>query len=232
MGPAVLASLAVWLLVRGPARSRARRLFAAEPAERERDLVPVAGVLGALASVLLLGWPLGVVAACVVGPMVARVVRAAESGAERRRRADVERQLPGALDLVVAALDAGRPPVTAFTLAARAAPAPLGSELGLLAHRLEVCSDPRDVWAALRDDPFLAAVGRALMRAEASGIPAARVIAHVADEQRRRRAAELRRRSRTVAVSTAGPLGACFLPAFFLVGIVPTVAGAVGDLGF
>jgi hypothetical protein len=33
----------------------------------------------------------------------------------------------------------------------------------------------------------------------------------------------LRERSRKVAVRTAAPLGACFLPAFFLIGIVPTV---------
>jgi hypothetical protein len=33
-------------------------------------------------------------------------------------------------------------------------------------------------------------------------------------------------------VRTAAPLGACFLPAFFLVGVVPTIIGVVGTLTF
>jgi pilus assembly protein TadC len=56
------------------------------------------------------------------------------------------------------------------------------------------------------------------------------VLAHVAEEVRRRRVAELRRRAAAVGPASAAPLGLCFLPAFFLVGIVPTVIGLAGTL--
>ena len=54
-------------------------------------------------------------------------------------------------------------------------------------------------------------------------MPVAQVISGVADDLRRERRAARRERSRKVAVRTAAPLGACFLPAFFLIGIVPTI---------
>ena len=73
-------------------------------------------------------------------------------------------------------------------------------------------------------------LGRAFRRAATSGMPVARVVASVADEMRRERRAARRERSRRVGVRTAAPLGACFLPAFFLVGIVPTIIGVVGTL--
>ena len=52
----------------------------------------------------------------------------------------------------------------------------------------------------------------------------------IADDLRRRRQAEMTRRTRAGGVATALPLGLCFLPAFFLVGIVPTLLGLVGSV--
>jgi tight adherence protein B len=37
-------------------------------------------------------------------------------------------------------------------------------------------------------------------------------------------------RARQVGVLAAGPLGLCFLPAFMLIGVVPTVVGTFTDL--
>ena len=141
-------------------------------------------------------------------------------------------QLPTALDLMVATLDAGRPPAAAFALVAEVTPAPLGDELGLVGSRLAVGGDPQAVWANLAGDDVLGPLGRAFRRAETSGMPVARVVASVADEMRRERRAARRERSRRVGVRTAAPLGACFLPAFFLIGIVPTIIGVVGTLSF
>jgi pilus assembly protein TadC len=93
-----------------------------------------------------------------------------------------------------------------------------------------VGGDPQAVWTHLAGDPVLGPLGRAFRRAAASGMPVARVVASVADELRRDRRAARRERSRGVGVRTAAPLGACFLPAFFLVGIVPTIIGVVGTL--
>ncbi len=180
----------------------------------------------------LLGWPLGALIGIALAPIAHASIGRLESAASRERRARLEGQLPAALDLVVSALDAGRPPVIAVGLAAEATTDPLGAELGQLASRLAVAIDPVAVWNSMLDDPVLAPVGRAFRRAETSGMPVAQVIAGVADELRRERRARRRDDSRKVAVRTAAPLGACFLPAFFLIGIVPTIMGAFRTFSF
>jgi hypothetical protein len=38
--------------------------------------------------------------------------------------------------------------------------------------------------------------------------------------------------ARTIEVRAAAPLGVCFLPAFVLLGVVPLVAGVLGDLSW
>jgi Flp pilus assembly protein TadB len=187
-------------------------------------------VLVPVAALVVLGPLLGTLAALVLAPVARRAVGGLESAAARRRASRLVEQLPTALDLMVATLDAGRPPGSAFALVAEITSPPLGDELGLVGSRLAVGGDPHAVWAHLADDPVLGPLGRAFRRAASSGMPVARVVASVADDMRRERRAARRERSRRVGVRTAAPLGACFLPAFFLVGIVPTIAGVIGNL--
>ena len=173
---------------------------------------------------VVLGLPHG----SLIGVGLAPVVHRSMSSARDRRlpgdgAARIAAQLPTALDLMVAALEVGRPPVTAFALAAEATADPLGSELGLVAGRLAIAGDSEAVWRTLAADPSLAPVGRAFRRAAASGMPVAHVVSGVADDLRRERRARGASDSRKVAVRTAAPLGVCFLPAFFLIGIVPTI---------
>lgn len=224
MIPALLASLATWCVVPEPTGARVRRLVRG-PSRPPPHVDPalVAAVMAPVAAVVLLGIPTGLLAGAVLAPVARSQVGRLESGAARRRAGQVRAALPGALDLMVAALEVGRPPVTAFALAAEATAPPLGPDLAVVAGRLAVAADPEAVWQALSADPSLAAVARAFRRAATSGMPVARVVAGVADELRRERVAEMRERSRRVGVRTAGPLGACFLPAFFLIGIVPTI---------
>jgi Flp pilus assembly protein TadB len=192
----------------------------------------VAAALVPAASLILLGWPTGVVIGALAAPMAHRAVGQLESAAGRQRAAKIAAQLPSALDLMVATLEVGRPPVTAFALAAEATSDPLGSELALVAHRLAVSGHSLAVWRSMESDLALAPVGRAFRRAEASGMPVARVVSGVADDLRRERRARRRDDSRKVAVRTAAPLGVCFLPAFFLIGIVPTIISTFRNFSF
>jgi pilus assembly protein TadC len=52
----------------------------------------------------------------------------------------------------------------------------------------------------------------------------------LADEARRSDRSERLERARRVGVRTAAPLGLCFLPAFLLVAVVPTIIGLIGDV--
>lgn len=223
MIPAVLAGLAVWCFVPASSTSRQRALFGAGEAAGRLDTALVAALLTPVAAMVVLGLPLGPLIGLCLAPVVHRSMNRLESAAARRRSDLIAAQLPTALDLMVAALEVGRPPATAFELAAEATADPLGTELGLVAGRLAIAGDPDVVWRTMALDRSLAPVGRAFRRAAASGMPVAHVVSGVADDLRRERRAARRERSRKVAVRTAAPLGACFLPAFFLIGIVPTI---------
>lgn len=223
---AALAAVAVWCVVPASARPRARRVLVAPVTSRRADLSLVAALLVPVAAVIVLGVVWGLVVGIALAPIVRRAVGRLESSGARRRAARIEADLPGALDLVVAALVAGRPPITALALAAEATADPLGAELAVIAARLAVAADPDSVWHGVADDPGLAPVGRAFRRATASGMPVSEIVRGVSDELRRERGARLRERGQRVGVRTAAPLGLCFLPAFFLIGIVPAVVAA------
>lgn len=232
MTAAVLAALAAWCAVPGSAAPRARRIFQAASAPHRIDPAVAAAALVPIAAVVVLGVVWGLVVGIVLVPVVHRAVGRLESAAARRRAALVEAALPTALDLMVAALVVGRPPVTAFALAADATADPLGTELAVVAGRLAIAADPASVWQGIADDRALAPVGRAFRRAARSGMPVADIVAGVADELRRERAARLREHSQRAGVRTAAPLGLCFLPAFFLIGIVPSLVAAFSSFSW
>ena len=230
MTAAVLAALAVWCVVPGSAGRRVEWLTGKERIGRRVEPQLMAALLVPLAGVALLGPLLGVVVGAAVAPMAYRIVGRLESAAARRRAGELAVALPASLDLMVSALEAGRPPVDAFALVAEATPPPLGPELAIIASRLSISADPATVWRSLSVDPVMGALGRAFGRAQASGMPVAEVVSGVALELRREHAAQRRHRSRRVAVQTAAPLGACFLPAFFLIGIVPVLVASFASL--
>ena len=187
-------------------------------------------VITVAASLTVFGMPTGLLVGAVAAPVAGQLVSRLESSGQRRRRLLIERQLPGAIDLLIAVLDAGRPAVDAFAMVARATSDPLGSELGLIAGRLSVAGDSQAVWDGLRTRPEFAALGRSFARATRSGMPVGRVLDRLAEELRRQRRTATQERARSVGVATAAPLGLCFLPAFFLIGIMPTLIGAFSSL--
>ncbi|MFT4298764.1 MAG: type II secretion system F family protein [Aeromicrobium sp.] len=226
---ALFAGLAVAIWLRPSPARRARRLFGPARAERsEADCgLLVAGGL-VLAGTLVIGWPWGTVAAGVAAPFVRERVNAGGG----RRAGEIGPQVPLALDLVAAALEAGRPPGLAVAAAGRAVSGSVGEALQAMAARLATAADPAQVWREASSHPELAPLGRAVVRAGRSGAAPAAVVAQVADDLRQRRQAVLTRRGRSGGVATAAPLGLCFLPAFFLIGIVPTLLGLVREVFF
>ena len=82
-------------------------------------------------------------------------------------------------------------------------------------------------WRMLADDPLLGPLARALERSERAGAPVAAAVRVLADEVRQDTRTARLAEARRVGVRTAAPLGACFLPAFFLIAIIPTVIALV-----
>jgi pilus assembly protein TadC len=71
--------------------------------------------------------------------------------------------------------------------------------------------------------PELATQAPALTRAGESGISVADTVSALAVELAEQARADAEDRARRVGVKAAVPLGVCLLPAFLLLGIVPTV---------
>jgi len=132
-------------------------------------------------------------------------------------------------DLMAAALDAGLPPGQALSAVAAAMPDGLRTQAQRAAAMLQLTGEPRTVWELLADDQTLGPLGHALARADQSGAPVAEAVRVLADEARRADRSDRLERARRVGVRTAAPLGLCFLPAFLLVAVVPTVIGLISD---
>lgn len=126
------------------------------------------------------------------------------------------------LDLIAAALDVGLAPESALAAVAVGVPEPDRSRLRRALAMADV-GGADAAWRMLAADPVLGPLARAFERSERSGAPVSGVIRGLADEGRRDARAARLAQARRVGVRTAAPLGACFLPAFFLIAIVPTV---------
>jgi Flp pilus assembly protein TadB len=157
-----------------------------------------------------------------------------------RRRRTVDRRLaarsaaaPAVLDLLGAALRAGLNPHKAVLRVAERAPDVLHEDLGLAAAVLRLGGTPA---AALREAADhsgldeLRAAAAALEAAERWGAPPAEALAARAEALRTRARLQAEAAAGQAAVRLAFPLVLCFLPAFVLLTVVPTVAGSLRAL--
>ncbi|SDY03311.1 Type II secretion system (T2SS), protein F [Geodermatophilus africanus] len=194
------------------------------PAGTRRWLL--AGAAGVAAGVLV-GGTAGMVVAGLVVVGGERLLR--RGGREGSRAGPApEADLPVACDLLAVCLEAGLPVGGALAAVATALPGPLGPELATVAGLYRLGAAPRRAWADV--PPGLAAPGRVLVRAGESGstvVPALRSLAaDVRAGERSRADAAVRR----AGVWVLAPLGACFLPAFLCLGVVPLVLGIAADV--
>ena len=216
-----LASAAVAVLLPSlPRPARPRSSSAA-------DLRPLAVVGVAIGAWLLVGG----VAGLVVGPVAAVVARQVLAGAEttsvRREREEVERTLPHVVDLFASTLRAGADPVAGLAQVCAALPGPAADRLAPVVERARWGSGS-DAWAAIAEDQALAPLARALLRSQTSGASVVQTVERLADELERGSLARAEDAARKVGVAAAIPLGVCLLPAFMLLGVVPTVASLFG----
>jgi tight adherence protein C len=156
-----------------------------------------------------------------------------------RRRATARRlavrraSAPAVLDLLGAALLAGLNPHKAVLRVADRAPEPLEEDLELSAAVLRLGGTPSAALHAAAERSGLdelRAAAAALDAAERWGAPPAEALAARAEALRSRARLQAEAEAGRAAVRLAFPLVLCFLPAFVLLTVVPTVAGAVRAL--
>lgn len=214
-----------------PFRAHAPAVVLEERSALKQHRRPLALLAGVGAAAFVGGW-IGLLAGAPAGLLAWRALGRVESPAVLRLRARLAHDLPGAVDLLVAAFDSGAAPGPALAMVGTALGGPVGTAFAVLERRLGLGTDPAEVWRDLTSDPQLGPLGRALGRAHETGSSVTTAAQRLAAELRERAQAEVESRARSVSTKAAVPLGACFLPAFVLLGIVPLVAGLVGSLGF
>ena len=124
------------------------------------------------------GWSPGVVSAVVAWVLIGRT----EPADVRRRRRAAERDLPGLVQLLAAALETGCDVAEALRLVCDACPGPASDALATVPPRLALGLPPDSAWQPVLDDPQLAPLGRALVRAGRSGASVTHEVARLADE--------------------------------------------------
>lgn len=93
------------------------------------------------------------------------------------------------------------------------------------AANLADTADPTSAWEVLRRDPATEPVGTAALRSSRTGAPMAESVTRAAEATRLAAQQAAQGQVRSVAVKAVAPLALCFLPAFVLIGVVPTALG-------
>lgn len=167
-----------------------------------------------------LAWPV-LVAASVV------LTGALEPRAVQERVRTLVADVPQALELVADGLAAGLPLRGACATVVEAFDGPVAEDLGSVLRSVELGVGEGEAWSQLVGHPQLGDAAADVARAAESGTELVTALRHHAAEARNRRRAALQQRARSVGVRSVLPLMTCFIPAFLLLGVVPTVVSAV-----
>lgn len=230
---AVATGAALALLV--PARSRVPGPAATAPAQPSPGWMlrwrPVWSLLAGVAAATFISGPVGLGAGALAAVVTWVSIGRAEPARSVREREQVRRDLPHVVGLLADALRAGQAPVDALAVVVDALPGAATSRLAQAVPRLRLGLDPVTVWTGLAADQGLGPLGRTLARAHQTGAPVVPAVERLADDLARTSRAVVEDQARAVGVKAAVPLGACLLPAFLLLGIVPVVGSLLGTLG-
>lgn len=191
-----------------------------------------AAVAGVAALVLIPG-SRGVAAFGITAALVHLSTRRMVSPEVRRTRRELTEELPECLSLLAGVLAVGSPLRVAVAEVASVSPSATRSLLESVAGHIQVGRGEDEAWQAVVDDPVAAPVwgpaARDLARNAHSGAAVVDLLRRHAADARAERAGDVEKRARTVGVQSVMPLMVCFLPAFVLVGVVPIIAGLVGQ---
>ncbi|TCM49120.1 type II secretion system F family protein [Kribbella sp. VKM Ac-2568] len=242
--PALAAAVAVAFLLPGrpgPRRLGRRRtvlsdwqlpglLKAKQVPPKTRRMHRAAATAASAGLLLLLGIPWGMLLAPVAFVGIPIALSRLEPAAARQRTARIVAELPLAVDLLAACLRAGRPPQAAIGIVGTALGGPLANLFNEVEHHLNLGADPIDAWSCLIAEPACATFARTTQRALRSGAPLAKTLERQADDTRQARRWSAEEQARAVESRSVVPLGLCFLPAFVVLGIVPTIAGSLAGI--
>ncbi|MEV5721942.1 type II secretion system F family protein [Amycolatopsis mediterranei] len=196
-----------------------------------RALPHIAAAVGGVSTAVLVGGIAGVVAATIVTATGWWAIRRTRRPRPPALDIAAKLRLAGTLDLLAACLRAGLPVPSALEAVAGTAPAAASTALSSTAGLLALGSPPDEAWAPVRAAPGLGELAAAAIRTSRSGAAFAAAAGDLAGRFRDELATEAEERAERAGVALALPVGLCFLPAFFCLGVLPVVLGLAGRLG-
>jgi len=167
-----------------------------------------------------LAWP-------VLAGATAVLLGLLEPARVRRRRERLVADTPQALDLMASGLAVGMPVRLAARVVADAFDGPLAEDLGRVLALVDLGIAETDAWRSLAGHPQLGPAATDLARSVDSGTLMVEALSRHAAAAREARRTVLVVRARSVGVRSVLPLMTCFIPAFLLLGVVPTVVSAL-----
>jgi pilus assembly protein TadC len=197
---------------------------------RPQVLARIGGGLAAVTVAVAIGGWIGLVAGCLAGVGLERVLRRMEPAVARARREREAADLPLAADLLAAVLRCGAPVDRAVATVAETIGGPLGERLARVGRAMRLGAPPDEAWAYLASVPGAERLARAAVRSHNSGAALAGALTRAADDLRADRAVATEAAARRAGVLIVLPLGLCFLPAFVLAGLVPVIVAVLGDV--
>ena len=183
----------------------------------------VAGVVAAVA-VAVVGGPGAAPIALAVGIGAGAAAAAGRRARVAAAHAQARRDAPLFLDVVAAQLRAGAPVALALERAGPLAPAADAAAIAQAAGLLRLGADAAAAWRPL-DGGVLADLAVLARRSADSGVRLAEQSARLARDLRADSADRAQAAARRAGVWAMAPLGLCFLPAFFCLGVAPVILG-------
>jgi tight adherence protein C len=157
------------------------------------------------------------------------------NGRGKERQTSIQRKLPDVLDQMSVCVEAGLGFDAAMLRAAKSAGGPLGEELGRTIQDIRLGASRSQALNSLvqrSSVPEVRLFARALMQAEKTGIPVAKVLRIQAEDARERRRQLAEESAMKLPVKMLGPLMLCILPALFIVILGPAIMSiATSGLG-
>ena len=242
---AALASVSVYFFLKPlPAGRRPRnRLSRVVSSEIPNVLIPIGTTSTSFLLVVgigagaLLGWSFGGLFGLIVGAgagfYVMRMLRKHENAPSHTEAATIARDTPVFIDLLAATLASGATMRSSLSAAAHAMHnSPIQIRLAPVLAAIELGADPRDAWSTLIREPVLGQLATSVMRSYDTGAGLESVLVGIAGDLRREHRSRVEVAARTAGVKAVIPLAVCFLPAFFVLGVVPIVASLAASTGF
>lgn len=194
------------------------------------------GLIGAVVGIVFIqqgfaNWIMGTLVLMVLGFFVPDIllVQAAD-----KREAELEKELPDAIDLLNLCVDAGLSFENAISRVSLSLNGPAAQEFGALISEIQLGKSRIEAMTAVADrthsedfQRFLAS----LLQVDRLGVPISSVIAEQAQVMRNSRRDKAREAGQKVTIKILAPLMVCFMPAMFIIVIGPAIVDLVKGLG-